>query len=253
MKKTVMMAFILILATLALFAVEDVLSADFIGQKKDKVYQIVTKVGCHTTLEIPEGKKIKHFIIGDQKLWKAESDGKYAFIKPIQAAVETTISVITTDEKMFLFTAIEATALGRDQFHKKVKILAEDDQPMIKSINRPSAREAEGPDAEEIKKITERQFAESKLEFLKSLDSYRVKKNVFDVLGVYHDGIFTYIDLSNNQVRPAVFLANKQHKSKLEPVNYTDNNGVYTVHRVLSDKSEYFVLKNGPHHSIIHL
>jgi len=251
MKKLISMMFMIVLPAGGLLAIEDVLQADFIGQKKDNVYQIVTRVGCHTTLEIPDGKKIKHFIIGDQKLWKAESDGKYAFIKPIQSAVETTISVITTDEKMYLFTAVEAAALGRDQFHKKVIIIDRDERPMIKTISR-GPEKSEGPDPEEIAAMADKKFNDNKIDFLKSLDFYRVKRNVFGVLGAYHDGIFTYIDLSNNQVRPAIFIANKRNKSQLEPVNYTDNNGVYTVHRVLENHNEQFVLKNGSNYSIIY-
>jgi hypothetical protein len=86
---------------------------------------------------------------------------------------------------------------------------------------------------------------------LKSLDSkFKIKKNKFNILAIYQDGVFTYVDLSKTQIRPAVFLTEEKDKEKLEPVNYSDDNGIYTIHRILSP-GEFFVLKNGKNYSKI--
>lgn len=254
MKKTIYLGVLFVFLCTGVIGaadVKDVLQADFNGTKSDTVYQIVTKMGCHTTLELPPGKKIKHFIIGDQKLWKAESDGKYAFIKPIQPGIETTVSIITTDDKMFQFTVAEAAAIGENAFHKKVKIICEDEEPMIKRVAPVEQGIARGSSDEEIREKTDELFNEKKIGLLKSLDSkFKIKKNKFNILAIYQDGVFTYVDLSKTQIRPAVFLTEEKDKEKLEPVNYTDNNGIYTIHRILSP-GEFFVLKNGKNYSNI--
>jgi len=250
--KKIIIGMVIVSLTLAILGKSaDVLSADFTGTKIDNVYQIVTKLGCHTTIELPQGKKIKHFIIGDQKLWKAESDGKYAFIKPIQAGIETTMTVITTDENMFQFTAAEESAIGESDFHKKVKIIFRDDEPLIAPIIASRSNEPE-MNIEEIQRNIERKLAGQKTAMLKTLDyKFSIKKNVFKILNVFQDGIFTYIDLSHTQVRPAVFLVNSNDKTKLEPVNFTDQDGLFTIHRILG-KDEFFLLKNGKEYSKIY-
>jgi type IV secretory pathway VirB9-like protein len=254
MKKTIYLGILVVFLCTGVVAatdVKDVLQADFNGTKSDNVYQIVTKIGCHTTLELPSGKKIKHFIIGDQKLWKAESDGKYAFVKPIQAGIETTISIITTDEKMFQFTVVEASAIGENSFHKKVKIIYEDDEPMIKRVAPVEAIASRSPSDEELKEKTDELFNERKIDLIKKLDyRFKIKKNKFDIKAVYQDGVFTFIDLSKTQIRPAVFLTTEKEKEKLEPVNFTDDNGIYTIHRILAP-GECFILKNGTKYSKI--
>ena len=245
MKKTILSMVILVGFMGMGFAasVEDVLRADYTGTKSDNVYKIVTRMGCHTTLELPVGKKIRHFIIGDQKLWKAECDGRYAFVKPIQNGIETTLSVVTTDDHMFQFTVSESAAIGEGNFHKKVKIICEDEEPMIKQVvaerQMPEMNEKESREREEVS------FQEKKIDLLKKLDSnFSIKKNKFSISKIYQDGVFTYIDLSTCQIRPAVFLASSKESSKLEPVNFTDDNGIYTVHRVIAP-GEFFLLKNG--------
>jgi len=246
MSKKTVLAIVLVLGIWGMTcaaAVNDVLKADFTGTKADTVYQIVTRMGCHTTIEIPDGQKIKHFIVGDQKLWKAECDGRYAFVKPIQNGIETTLSIVTTDNHMYQFTVTEAAAVGEGNFVKKVKITCEDEEPMIKKV----AAERAAPELSE-KEIQEREeatFLERKMDLLRKLDySFTIKKNRFQISKVCQDGVFTYIDLSDCQIRPAVFVATDKEKSKLEPVNFTDGDGLYTVHRVLAP-GEFFLLKNG--------
>ena len=249
MKKTFIVLIAMGLAANMLAKAVDVLRADFTGTKIDNVYQVVTKLGCHTTFELPSSKKIKHLIIGDQKLWKAESDGKYAFVKPIQNGIETTITIVTTDEAMFQFTVAEESAIGETDFHKKVKILYEDEGPMIAPARK--SIKADEVNLEEIRREVEQKMSRQKTSMLKNLDNkFRIKKNAFGILNVFQDGIFTYIDLSKTQVRPAVFLVNKRDKAKMEPVNFTDEEGIFTIHRVLG-KDEIFLLKNGREYSQI--
>jgi len=70
--KKIIIGMVIVSLTLAILGKSaDVLSADFTGTKIDNVYQIVTKLGCHTTIELPQGKKIKHFIIGEPKIMES--------------------------------------------------------------------------------------------------------------------------------------------------------------------------------------
>ena len=249
MKKSIIVLLAMGIAAVLPAKTTDVLKADFTGTNIDNVYQVVTKLGCHTTFELPSNKRIKHFIIGDQKLWKAESDGKYAFVKPIQNGIETTITIVTTDEAMFQFTVAEESSIGETDFHKKVKILFEDEAPMIAPARK--SNEISEVSLEEVRREVEQKMSRQKTSMLKNLDNnFRIKKNVFGILNVFQDGIFTYIDLSKTQVRPAVFLVNKRDKAKMEPVNFTDEEGIFTIHRVLG-KDEFFLLKNGREYSQI--
>jgi hypothetical protein len=92
---------------------------------------------------------------------------------------------------------------------------------------------------------TEQKLRQLKEQLLFSLNSnYEVRDQRFSITRVVDGQIFTYIQMTKSQNRPAVYVGKSSDVKKLEPVKYTDEGDYYTVHCVLG-LSERLYLKLG--------
>ena len=79
------------------------LVCDFDGDNSTKVYKIVTAPGVGTTFRLPEGLKITDFVVTDPKLFHAESNGTIGIVTPLAPDKNTSVSIYTDNDKLFVF------------------------------------------------------------------------------------------------------------------------------------------------------
>lgn len=226
----------------------------------DIIYNVYTKIGFATAIELSEGQSIKHFVIGDPKWWKAESEGRFSFVRPLETGIQTSLAIITMDGKILVLNLIEISELKKQgngvELIAKAKLKFIDD----KFFRERPENHAPSKDEQIIKFQAEHQkkdkldhqkqertikakLAEERFRVISNLkQNYKIKDKHFSIESVSDDGIFTYINVESSTIRPAVFM--NRDGDNLEPVKYIDRNGIYVVHAVLK-RYEQFVLKVG--------
>lgn len=213
-----------------------IMYCDYNGEDTDTIYSVPVQINYATVFELPAGKEIKNIVIGDPNTWRAtvDDDGKICFVKPLEQGIRTSLTIVTTDNKILVFNLIENTIFPEKATIAKVKIIMRADEFFI-SRNRDKAGK---------KTIQEKKEAEI-LQFIrKKTKKYRVKNNQFFIENVVDDGVFTYLYVPKAQYRPAVYFREASGK-KLEPVRYVDKGEYFVVHKVLVKKGEIFLLKLG--------
>ena len=226
----------------------------------DIIYNIYTQIGFATAIELSEGQSIKHFVIGDPKWWKAESEGRFSFVRPLETGIQTSLAIITMDGKILVLNLIEISELKKqgngveliakaklkfinDKFfgeRAKNHYLSKDEK--IVEIQKERHKKEK---IEKLKndRLIKSKLAEERFRFITELkQNYKIKDKHFSIKSVSDDGIFTYMNVEGSKIRPAVFI--NRDDDNLEPVKYIDRNGIYIVHAVLK-RNEQFVLKIG--------
>src|SRR5216117_4303199 len=79
------------------------LVCDFDGNNATKVYTVVTAPGVGTTFRLPEGLKITDFVVTDPKGFHAESNGTIGIVTPLAPDKNTSVSIYTDNDKLFVF------------------------------------------------------------------------------------------------------------------------------------------------------
>jgi type IV secretory pathway VirB9-like protein len=221
------------------------LTANYNGGNEDIIYKVNCKSGFATAFELPRGKDIKEFVIGDPKFWKAEASGRFGFVKPFNKGLHTSLSIITTEDEIFVFSLVENSS---SPVVAKVKIEKENED-FFKNKMRKEIREKVNRKAEILKEKFERELEKQKEEIFRDIlfsinKNYRITNNTFNIKSVVDNGIFTYILFGNTQEKPAVYIATKNKIKEFEPIKYVEKNGYYEIHRVITGKEKIF-LKSG--------
>jgi len=203
------------------------------GQAED-VYKVFCQVGFATVFELPEGERIRDFVIGDPAGWKAESNGLFGFISPRGPGLQTSLSIITDENRLFVFNLVERSLESVRETTARVKITLQSEEFFVNRGEDKPKGEEQGVDGP----------APAEREMRRR---YKVHGKNFAVTRAGDDGVFAYIWLAKAQDRPALFLLNSKEGEKrvLEPVKYVDKGDYYLVHRRLAFRKERFVLKLG--------
>lgn len=216
---------------------------NFDGLNSNKIYTIYCRIGFATAFEVPKGTEIREFVIGDPKLWKAEASGRYGFVRPFKKGINTSLSIITTNDEIFVFDLVESdkTVVGKVIVEKdntnffKNKVKREVATKVVEKEKIIKAEYEAKLEAEKEKIFKDLLFSINK--------NYIVKNNVFQVGEVADNGVFTYITFQG-QDKPAVYVAKRNKKKNFEPVKYVEKDGYYEVHYIL-EPGEKFYLKLG--------
>lgn len=226
----------------------------------DIIYNIYTKIGFATAIELSEGQSIKHFVIGDPKWWKAESEGRFSFVRPLETGIQTSLAIITMDGKILVLNLIEISELEKQgngvELIAKAKLKFVDDKFFGERAKdhylskdeqlvevQEEQQKKEKIDSLKQDRLIKAKVAEERFRVISNLrQNYKIKDKHFSIESVSDDGIFTYMNVESSRIRPAVFI--NRDDDKLEPVKYIDRNGIYIVHAVLK-RYEQFVLKLG--------
>ncbi len=224
------------------------LTCNFDGDNSSKVYRVVTAPGVGTTFRLPEGWKITDFVVTDPKDFHGESNGTIGIVTPLAANKNTSVSIYTDNDRLFVFQVSSEPEAGGfvDQlvvvqcsnlqfFNQRVRVEAQ-------KIAKDQVDAAEARCNASVEQKT-REIHEQLLFSINS--NYEILDRNFSVTKVSDDGIFTYIRLAKSQDRPVVYLGEANDQKKLEPVKYTDEGDYYIVHRVLPPGPKHFYLKLG--------
>lgn len=212
--------------------------------KKYRVYTIITKVRHSTSFEFPPGTEIESLVLGDREYWTGDCDGRKGYIKPLECGIETSLHIVTTSGETYAFELIEQSTLNQPDIYSRVIIKPFQPVQLIQKISKQKKTDMSSSPSPQ-KRLSE------KFQFLKNLNHrYSIhKNNFFNVIKVYDDQIMTYIHMDNPQFKPAVFLISKKQKP-LESLQYSEENSIYLVHRVL-EPGEKFLLKVGKNTTFI--
>ena len=219
--------------------------ADFRGKNVNKVYTIYCKTGISTYFEIESDMRINDFVIGDPKLWAAECNGKIGYVRPINQGIQTSLAIITENNRLYCFNLIEIALGSRETVSGKVILQLGDIKSVLKKI--PIKRDLLPLKTNKQNKIF---FNDSK--YINSIaTNYKVHKNKFKIKKVISDRLLTYIFFKDSvTMKPAVFV--NSGGSKLENIKYVDKGNYYIIHHVLTN-NEIFILKLGNKISKINL
>ncbi len=224
------------------------LTCNFDGDNASKVYKVVTAPGVGTTFRLPEGWKITDFVVTDPKDFHGESNGTIGIVTPLAANKNTSVSIYTDNDRLFVFQVSSEPEAGGfvDQLVLvQCSTLQFFDQKVRAEAQKIAKDQVDAAEAR-CNASVEQKTREIREQLLFSINSnYETLDRNFSVTKVSDDGIFTYIRLAKSQDRPVVYLGEANDQKKLEPIKYTDEGGYYIVHRVLTPGPKHFYLKLG--------
>jgi type IV secretory pathway VirB9-like protein len=219
----------------------------------DKDRSFIDTVYCRekyeTTFILPVGKAIKKAVTGDPDEWEIIGNygGRIVSVKPLPAADQTSLTIVTQCMKVYKFNIINIKIIEKPEFDVIAIVEIRDKNTSMEVIKKDDSLEAEGKLLDEEAHLTDiREIENKKEEILINLDyDYEFERKYFDIENVYDDGIFTYIIAPDNRECPAVYIMKKKNKKdELEPIKYVVKPGRIVVHRIIGDE-EKMVLRSG--------
>ena len=220
---------------------------DFDGENVTQICSLTTTTGIGTTFRLPDGMRIKDFVVTNPTNFHAESNGAIAIVTPRRSNVSTSVNIVSDNDKLFVFYL---TSAGEPEQVDQLAIVQSTDYQLFQAHVRSTAQsllqEQRTVDAMRFDAELEKQIAQTRKQLIFSLNSnYRLIGNGFPIDGVADDGVFTYVNLARSQDRPPVYLGDAAKVKDLEVVKYTDEGDHYVIHRVLTSQDKGFVLKLG--------
>ncbi len=210
---------------------------DFSGTNRDKIYTVFCEIDCTSTFILPVNESIAE-IIEPTENWTISSDNKrFIYVVPDRQGIHTSLDIITKGSKVYSFILKEVSfKSGIKEIGKKILIVNKKRKlsKFIKTGNLNAVDHLLSGDLILSDKIARK----------RTYSRYKIRDKYFFIEKVADDGIFTYMDLKQSQLRPVVFIRKKKRNSRLEPVKYFDTGAIYKIHRVIN-KSELIVLKLG--------
>jgi type IV secretory pathway VirB9-like protein len=219
---------------------------DFDGEFSTSICSLTTKPGIGTTFRLPDGVKIRDFVVTDPVNFHAESNGVIGVVTPRASDKSTSINIYADNDKLYVFHLTSKN----DPFHvDQLAVVKSTEyqlfQNRVRSEAQAIAQDQRAELAARFEADLEKESAQIRKQLLFSINSdYRVTGNVFSIDAVSDDGVFTYIKLARSQERPVVYLGEAKSK-ELEMVKYVDEGDYYVIHRVLTPSDRGFVLKLG--------
>lgn len=213
-----------------------------------KQYNIRTKLGYITDIQLRSGEKLQDIVAGDTERWMVSSANiagtVHVYVKPLQKNVKTNIIVIS-DARSYRFVATSADIYDDIVIFNNVP-LSEKEKAAVEA----AAAKAKVSDAKEkIRKY--REYTEKynwEYEFKKIKD---VSQELLPV-EIYNTKTKTYIKLpnENNQELPIIYRENLN--GKLSLINYRMRDGYMVIDAVMSKmrlvygENSYITIENLP-------
>jgi type IV secretory pathway VirB9-like protein len=200
---------------------------------RNLVYNILTREGMMTHLELSDGEKIQGFYLSDSNRWKhlVSKDQTRVFIKPTQAGLFNSATMVT-NQRVYELT-FNAGIGPKDQWYQRVRWNISDFEKDGASSYEGVSEYARAPrlprnradnfdadmnmapmmPAADVSGMTK--VSPDKLNF-----GYVVTgTSSFRPISVFDDGKATWVQMGDSPTLPALFLVNE--KGGMEIVNYT--------------------------------
>lgn len=220
---------------------------DFDGENATKICVLTTAPGIGTTFRLPDGVRIRDFVVTDPVNFHAESNGVIGVVTPRTSEKNTSINIFGDNERLYVF---HLTSANTPPYVDQLAVVKSTEyqlfQNRVRSEAQAIAQDQRAEMAARFEADLQRETAQIRRQLLFSLNTnYRITGNAFEIDGVSDDGIFTYVRLSRSQERPVVYLGEASKPKDLEVIKFTDEGDHYVIHRVLTPSDKGFVLKLG--------
>jgi type IV secretory pathway VirB9-like protein len=214
------------------------------------VVHVNAKLRFTTMIILPESEEILDFVCGDKDFWIISGAQNLAYVKPAKAGATTNLNLVAASGNVYSFLLTEGAA------EPDLKLYVVADDTMKTTLGGPP-KFYTAAQVEEFKRAADdarKDATAAKDAAVKSIDDrvnafrstyptqlhfpYVVKGNgaPFNVVAIYHDDRFTYIQTNATEL-PSLYEL-QDHAPSL--INFQVENGVYVVPKIL--ESGYLVI-----------
>lgn len=221
-------------------------TANVYNYNKYKQFEINTKVGYVTDVQLRPGEVVQKIASGNTTQWQVDVDiidgVQHVYIKPMVSGIRTNM-IINTDQRSYRFLVNSTDEMeyvvvfNFAELDREAQLKAE-----AESLAAQQAR------LDNLKRLQNTHFNTNyKVIKTKNVKTAYVPKNIFD------DGQKTYIEVSDLALRdnlPLVYSYDDWEKGKLQLVNYRLKNNVIEIDkvvnkmRVMFSQNSYFDVQN---------
>lgn len=240
--------FSILFALAAMRAETPAVSVKTVQYGEKDIVPIKAKVRFTTLIVLPKQEQILDFTCGDKEFWIVNGNQNFAYVKPAKSGSRTNLNLVAASGNVYSFLLHEVSE-GSDT-EPDLKIYVEPrDQSMTSAIGgqprfvpaeqiddyrqqvemaKAETRETRASAADALNRHIS-QFRQEYPTNLKFPYQFEARKKPFDVTAIYHDGKFTYINATPQEV-PALYEI-KDGKPNL--IQFEFRRGTFVVDKVL--------------------
>lgn len=221
-------------------------TANIYNYNKYKQFEINTKVGYVTDVQLRPGEVVQKIASGNTTQWQVDVDiidgVQHVYIKPMVSGIRTNM-IINTDQRSYRFLVNSTDEM---EYVVVFNFAELDREAQLKA--EAEALAAQQARLDNLKRLQNTHFNTNyKVIKTKNVKTVYVPKNIFD------DGQKTYIEVSDLALRdnlPLVYSYDDWEKGKLQLVNYRLKNNVIEIDkvvnkmRVMFSQNSYFDVQN---------
>lgn len=221
-------------------------TANVYNYNKYKQFEINTKVGYVTDVQLRPGEVVQKIASGNTTQWQVDVDiidgVQHVYIKPMVSGIRTNM-IINTDQRSYRFLVNSTDEM---EYVVVFNFAELDREAQLKA--EAEALAAQQARLDNLKRLQNTHFNTNyKVIKTKNVKTVYVPKNIFD------DGQKTYIEVSDLSLRdnlPLVYSYDDWEKGKLQLVNYRLKNNVIEIDkvvnkmRVMFSQNSYFDVQN---------
>lgn len=221
-------------------------TANVYNYNKYKQFEINTKVGYVTDVQLRPGEVVQKIASGNTTQWQVDVDiidgVQHVYIKPMVSGIRTNM-IINTDQRSYRFLVNSTDEM---EYVVVFNFAELDREAQLKA--EAEALAAQQARLDNLKRLQNTHFNTNyKVIKTKNVKTAYVPKNIFD------DGQKTYIEVSDLALRdnlPLVYSYDDWEKGKLQLVNYRLKNNVIEIDkvvnkmRVMFSQNSYFDVQN---------
>lgn len=221
-------------------------TANVYNYNKYKQFEINTKVGYVTDVQLRPGEVVQKIASGNTTQWQVDVDiidgVQHVYIKPMVSGIRTNM-IINTDQRSYRFLVNSTDEM---EYVVVFNFAELDREAQLKE--EAEALAAQQARLDNLKRLQNTHFNTNyKVIKTKNVKTVYVPKNIFD------DGQKTYIEVSDLALRdnlPLVYSYDDWEKGKLQLVNYRLKNNVIEIDkvvnkmRVMFSQNSYFDVQN---------
>ena len=221
-------------------------TANVYNYNKYKQFEINTKVGYVTDVQLRPGEVVQKIASGNTTQWQVDVDiidgVQHVYIKPMVSGIRTNM-IINTDQRSYRFLVNSTDEMeyvvvfNFAELDREAQLKAEAEALAVQQAR-----------LDNLKRLQNTHFNTNyKVIKTKNVKTAYVPKNIFD------DGQKTYIEVSDLALRdnlPLVYSYDDWEKGKLQLVNYRLKNNVIEIDkvvnkmRVMFSQNSYFDVQN---------
>lgn len=221
-------------------------TANVYNYNKYKQFEINTKVGYVTDVQLRPGEVVQKIASGNTTQWQVDVDiidgVQHVYIKPMVSGIRTNM-IINTDQRSYRFLVNSTDEM---EYVVVFNFAELDREAQLKA--EAEALAAQQARLDNLKRLQNTHFNTNyKVIKTKNVKTVYVPKNIFD------DGQKTYIEVSDLALKdnlPLVYSYDDWEKGKLQLVNYRLKNNVIEIDkvvnkmRVMFSQNSYFDVQN---------